>query len=320
MLITGADGFIGQHLLAALEARAIEFRGVVRGSRLTAASRLYAIGDIGPATDWRNALEGIDVVVHLAGKAHVLRKMSEALREEFRLVNAEGTATLVRACAEHGVRRFVYLSSAGVLGGSTSLASFTNSSEPYPQNVYAMSKFAGETAVRRFADRLEVVIVRPPLVYGPKVKANFLRLLRLVDRGIPLPLGSVRNGRSLISVWNLCDFLIHVLDNPVAPGRAWLVSDGYDVSTPQLLLTIGAAMGKRTALLPVPVRILKVLATVVRRRAVFTQLCGSLVLDIEDTRRQLGWSPPVFFGDGIRRTVEWYVGDGRAARWLPASN
>jgi UDP-glucose 4-epimerase len=319
-LITGADGFIGQHLLAALAERAIEFRGVVRGSRLGAVSSLYAIGDIGPATDWRNALEGIDVVVHLAGKAHVLRKASKALCEEFRLVNAEGTATLVRACAEHAVRRFVYLSSAGVLGGSTPLAPFTNASEPHPQNIYAMSKFAGETAVRRLADRLEVVIVRPPLVYGPKVKANFLRLLRLVDRGIPLPLGSVRNGRSLVSVWNLCDLLVNVLDNPVAPGRTWLVSDGYDVSTPQLLRALGAAMGKHTPLLPMPLGVLKLLATVVRRRAVFTQLCGSLLLDTEDTQRQLAWSPPVSFGDGIRRTVDWYVAEGRAARRVSASN
>jgi UDP-glucose 4-epimerase len=319
-LITGADGFIGQHLQTALAARRIEFTGAVRRLGPAATKRLRAVGDIGPTTDWGEALDGVDVVVHLAGKAHVLRKTSAALRDEFIRVNAEGTKTLVRACAEHGVRRFVYLSSAGVLGGSTPAAPFTNASEPRPENVYATSKLAGETAVRQVADRLEIVIVRPPLVYGPKVKANFLRLLRLVDRGVPLPLGSVANGRSLVSVWNLCDLLIRALDSPAAAGRSWLVSDGHDVSTPQLLREIGSAMGKRTLLLPVPLGVLKTLATLVNRRSVFMQLCGSLLLDTADTRRNLDWSPPVSFADGIRRTVDWYVGEGRAARRLSASN
>jgi UDP-glucose 4-epimerase len=254
----------------------------------------------------------------LAGKAHVLRKASPALRDEFMLVNGMGTAALAQACAESGVRRFVYLSSVGVLGSSTAAAPFTNASAPDPRNIYAVSKLAGETAANSFGDRLEVVIVRPPLVYGPRVKANFLRLLRLVDGGVPLPLGAVRNGRSLVSIWNLCDLLIHVLENPAAPGRAWVVSDGHDVSTPELLRAIGAAMGKTPILLPLPVGVLEVLATIVRRHAMFTQLCGSLLLDIEDTRRELGWSPPVSFADGIRRTVDWYVGGDRRARSSPS--
>jgi nucleoside-diphosphate-sugar epimerase len=314
VLITGADGFVGQHLQDALTTRGIEFRAAVRRAEYPLPARVSAIGDIGPATDWRAALDGIDVVVHLAGKAHVLRKASPALRDEFMLVNGLGTASLAHACAEAGVRRFVYLSSVGVLGSSTPTKPFTNASEPNPRNIYARSKLAGEASATSFADRLEVVIVRPPLVYGPRVKANFLRLLQLVDRGIPLPLGALRNGRSLVSVWNLCDLLVHALDHPAAPGRAWLVSDGHDVSTPQLLREIGVAMGKRTSLLPVPVSILEVLATMVGQHAVFMQLCGSLLLDIDETRECLGWSPPVTFAEGIRRTVEWYVGAGRRPR------
>jgi len=321
VLITGADGFIGEHLQAALADRGIEFKTAVRRRPPDAPPSVCAVGELGPNTDWREALDGVDVVVHLAGKAHVLRKASPALRDEFMLTNAVGTAELGRACVEFGVRRLVYLSSVGVLGGSTPAAvPFTNASAPNPGTVYGLSKLHGELALKELQDRLEVVIVRPPLVYGPKVKANFLRLLRLVDRGVPLPLGSVCNGRSLVSVWNLCDLLVRVLHSPAAPARAWLVSDGYDVSTPLLLREIGAAMGKRPLLLPLPPAVLELLASSVGQHAVFMQLCGSLLLDIEDTRRELDWTPRVSFRDGIRRTVDWYVSEGRRARRTPAGN
>ena len=320
VLITGADGFIGQHLRSALAAREIDFRAAVRRCEPHESTALQAVGDVGPATDWRSALDGIDVVVHLAGKAHVLRQMSPTLRGEFMHVNAEGTAALAHACAEAGVRRLVYLSSAGVLGNSTPVTRFTSASKPNPRNIYAASKLAGEDAATSFANRLEVVIVRPPLVYGPRVKANFLRLLRLIDLGVPLPLGAVRNGRSLVNVWNLCDLLIKALDSPTAASGLWLVSDGHDVSTPDLFRAIGAAMHKRTCLLPVPVVMLEAAAKLAGCRAVFRQLCGSFLLDIEDTRRQLEWSPPVSFAEGIRRTVDWYVKEGRFARGVSTSN
>ncbi len=321
VLITGADGFIGQHVQAALAERGIEFKTAVRRLRPGAPPSACAVGELGPNTDWREALDGVDVVVHLAGKAHVLRKASPALRDEFMLTNAVGTAELGRACVEFGVRRLVYLSSVGVLGGSTPAAvPFTNVSPANPGTVYGLSKLHGELAVKELEDRLEVVIVRPPLVDGPRVKANFLRLLRLVDRGVPLPLGSVRNGRSLVSIWNLCDLIVRVLDHPAAPGRAWLVSDGYDISTPLLLREIGAAMGKRPLLLPFPLAVLEMLVSAVGRHAVFMQLCGSLLLDIDETRRELDWAPSVSFRDGIRRTVAWYIDEGRRARRTPAGN
>jgi nucleoside-diphosphate-sugar epimerase len=227
-------------------------------------------------------------------------------------VNGHGTAALARACTEAGVRRLVYVSSVGVLGSATTAGNaFKNSSPPNPSTVYAASKLAGESAALSFADRLEVVIVRPPLVYGPRVKANFLRLLRLVDNGVPLPFRAVHNNRSLVNVWNLCDLLIRALESPCAPGRVWLVSDGHDVSTPELLRHIADAMAKRTLLFPVPVAMLEAVSRMVRRHSVFMQLCGSLQLDIDETRRDLEWSPPISFAYGIWRTVDWYVAEGR---------
>lgn len=319
VLITGADGFVGEHLQHALAARAFELTAAVRRRKPGAPERFCAVGDVGPATDWRAALSGIDAVVHLAGKAHVIRKPSPELREEFMRVNAHGTARLAEACVEAGVRRFVYVSSVMVLGSSTTPAPFTNASTPNAGTAYAESKLAGEAAAASFAERLEVVTVRPPLVYGPGVKANFLRLLRSVDRGIPLPLGAVRNRRSFVNVWNLCDMLIHVLTHPSAPGRAWLVSDGCDVSSAGLVREMGAALGRRTLLPPVPVGILDALCRAVGRRSVFTQLCGSLQLDIAETCRELDWSPPVSFADGIRRTVDWYVDEKQRGRRVRAA-
>ena len=319
VLVTGADGFIGEHLQQALAARALEFTAAVRRREPGAPERFCAVGDIGPATSWRAALRGIDAVVHLAGKAHVIRKPSPELRAEFMRVNAHGTAKLAQACVEAGVRRFVYVSSVMVLGSSTTVTPFTNASAPHPGTAYAESKLAGEAALNSFADHLEVVVVRPPLVYGPRVKANFLRLLRWVDRGVPLPIGAVRNRRSFVSVWNLCDMLVHVLVNPVAAGGTWLVSDGCDVSTAELVREMGAALGRRTLLPRVPVGVLEVLARAVRRHAVFMQLCGSLQLDVTATRRELEWSPPVSFAEGIRRTVDWYVDERRRVRRVSAA-
>jgi nucleoside-diphosphate-sugar epimerase len=270
------------------------------------------VGDIGPTTDWTAALRGAATVIHLAGRAHVLRERALDPRAEFMRVNAEGTAALVTAAVKAGVTRVIYVSSIGVLGDATSAGAFTMASTPRPHNAYAESKLAGEVIARSSAgNALEVVVVRPPLVYGPGVRANFLRLLRLVRLGLPLPFGSIENRRSMVSVWNLCDLLVRLLSHPHASRGEWLVTDGEDLSTPELIRRIGRAMQRRVLLLPVPPPLLATLGQCVGRRAEIRQLCGSLAVDATETRRLLDWTPPVAVDEGLARTVAWFVTNER---------
>jgi nucleoside-diphosphate-sugar epimerase len=311
--VTGANGFIGQHLQRVLAARGFDCRGAVRSG--TAGVSTCVIGDIGPSTDWTAALDGIDTVVHLAARAHILRETSADPDAEFMRVNAEGTAALVTAAAAAGVRCFVYMSSAGVLGSNSGDTRFTAVSESRPHNAYARSKLAGELAARSAAGaELQLIVLRVPLVYGPGVRANFLRLLRWVDREWPLPLGAVHNRRSFLSVWNLCDLVVTLLLSPAATTGTWLVSDGEDLSTPELMRRIGAAMGRRVRLIPVPVGLLQVCGRLTGRQALVTQLCGSLTLDIALTRERFTWSPPVSVDEALTRTVDWFLAEGRTSR------
>jgi len=325
VLVTGANGFIGRHLRRTLSARGFDHRGAVRALRAATAATAATVGDDGDvgdggddphtcvvgdlqsSTDWSSALEGVDVVVHLAARAHVMAETAVNPEAEFMRVNAAGTAALVAAAVAAGVRRFVYVSSIGVLGSHSADTPFNAASMPRPHNAYTRSKLAGELAARAAAARLEVVILRLPLVYGPGVRANFLRLLRWIDQGRPLPLGAVHNRRSLLNVWNLCDLIVNVVLNPAAPGGTWLVSDGEDVSTPELIRLIGAAMGRRVRLLAVPVVWLQWMGRLAGRQALITQLCGTLSLDIARTRDQLRWAPPVSVEEALARTVSWYL-------------
>jgi nucleoside-diphosphate-sugar epimerase len=311
VLLTGADGFVGRHMQRALSDRGMHYRVAVRQLGDPPDPRRFEVGDIGPRTDWRAALDGIDVVVHLAGRAHILRETAADPRAEFMRVNAEGTAALATSALAAGVRRLVYVSSIGVHGNTSGSTAFTVTSPLQPHNAYAESKLAGEIAARSVAGkRLEVVVLRLPLVYGPGVRANFLRLLQWVDRGWPLPLAAIENRRSLVNVWNLCDLLANILKNPVASGHTWMVSDGEDLSTPDLMRRIGSAMGRRVRLLAVPERMLWLCGALTGRQREIAQLCGSLAVDIEHTRIELGWHPPVTVDEAIARTVEWYVTQG----------
>jgi UDP-glucose 4-epimerase len=227
-------------------------------------------------------------------------------------INAAATQQLASSAASAGVRRIVYVSSIGVLGNSTDTLPFDADSVVRPHNAYAESKLAGELAAQAFSSSsLSVVIARLPLVYGSGVKANFLRLLRWVDRGWPIPLGAVNNRRSLLSVWNLCDLLVNVLDNPNATAKPWLVADGEDLSTADLIRRIGRAMRRRVWLPEVPKHALTFLGSITGKTAQLEQLCGSLVLDTKSTRDLLQWSPPFSLDESLERTVRWYMQDAR---------
>jgi nucleoside-diphosphate-sugar epimerase len=316
VLVTGATGVVGRALCPILTGSGHTVRAALR-REIQVATRTteYAVvGEIGAQTDWDRALDGVDAVIHLAAQTHLLHH-STAQAEACLETNARGTLRLATAAARAGIRRFVYLSTIKVNGGEREGHAYSPWDPPDPQDAYAAAKWAGEVYLSQCAasSHLEPVIVRSPLIYGPGVRANFLRLMRWVDRERPLPFGAVANCRSLVAVWNLCDLLVKVLCSPVASGRTWMVSDGQNLSTPELIRYLGAAMGRRVRLPKMPVSLLSLFAVLLGRRSEMARLCGSLVLDIGATREELGWSPPLSVDEAIRRTVAWYLGEGRSS-------
>lgn len=266
------------------------------------------IGDLGPDLDWREALTGVDSVVHLAARAHILGDPA-ANSVLYRVANALGTLNLSQQSAAAGVGQFVFLSSVKVNGEVTASRAFTAHDEPRPRDAYGLSKWEAERFVTEVGARtgMGVGIIRPPLVYGPGVKANFLKLMRWVDREKILPLGAVNNKRSFVSVWNLCDLILRLLAGPAALTGVWMVSDGQDVSTPELIKQIAKAMERRARMPALPVSVLQFLGYLSGHRPQVDRLCGSLVVDITDTRTELGWSPPVSLAEGLERTARWYL-------------
>jgi nucleoside-diphosphate-sugar epimerase len=314
VLVTGATGFVGLTLCDFLARSGYIVRAALRKDRLvpTCISEKVVVGDIAATTDWGEALHQVDSVLHIAARAHVLRNAS-ADSNLYAETNAFGTERLAISSAIAGIRRFGYLSSVKVNGEKTTEHAYSADDEPRPMDAYGASKWLGEKSVMEIADRtrMDTVIVRSPLVYGPGVRANFLRLLRWVDRGWPLPLGAINNRRSCVSIWNLCDLLVHVLKHPHAPGRTWMVSDGEDVSTPELIQRLGNVMGRRVRLVPVPVRGLRLVGGLIGQSAEIARLCNSLVVNIAPTCRELQWSPPIKMDEALARTVNWYLAQSR---------
>lgn len=314
VLVTGATGFIGRIFCDTLFRSGYVVRAALRNDRAVPSyvSETVVIGDIGATTEWKAALSGVDSVVHLAARVHVLHDShySSSLYVE---TNARGTHRLANAAADAGVSRFVYLSSVKVNGEETADRAHASSDNPCPQDDYGASKLLAEKSLMEVVARtgMQVAIVRPPIVYGAGVRANFLRLMQWVDRQWPIPLGAVQNRRSLVSVWNLCDLLVNLLQNPVAPGRIWMVSDGEDLSTSDLVRRIGHAMGRRVRLLPVPISILRLCGGLIGRKREIARLCDSLRVDMAPTRLELRWSPPMTVDEALIRTVAWYVTEGR---------
>jgi nucleoside-diphosphate-sugar epimerase len=265
------------------------------------------VGELTPETDWRRALEGVQCVVHLAARTHVLSETARDPLAEYRRVNVEGTLRLAEQAAQAGVRRLVFMSSVKVNGESTQRP-FTERDDPRPEDGYGFSKRDAERALGRVSGTtgMEVVILRPPLVYGPGVKGNFLRLLDVVARRVPLPLASIRNRRSLIYVGNLVDAVLAAIASPRAAGGTYLLSDGEDVSTPELVREMARALGVAPRLLPCPSSWLKLAGAVTGRRAAVARLTGSLQVDSTAAHRDLEWRPRYTLAQGLAATARWY--------------
>jgi nucleoside-diphosphate-sugar epimerase len=315
ILVTGATGFVGRSVCTALTREGFIVRAALHVERPLPehVAEGVLVGDIAESTDWSRALDGIDAVVHLAAKAHVM--VASSASGEYNVTNALGTKGLIRSAVKAGVRRFIYLSSVKVNGEGLANRPYTPLDTPNPRDSYARSKWLGEQHVMEVeaGSSPDRVIVRTPLVYGPGVRANFLRLLRWVEAGWPIPLGAIHNSRSMTAVGNLAHLLTHIVNHCSAAGKIWLASDGLDLSTPELIARIGAAMGRRVRLVPVPVPLLRLGGVLFGRRDEIARLCNSLTVDISETRKQLAWSPPMSVDEGIHRTVRWYMAEGRSS-------
>ena len=309
ILVTGATGFLGGAVLRRLCVDGFSATAALRNEAVDLPSSAVRcmINGVDSDTDWSSALRGQEVVVHCAARVHVMHDTADDPLNAFRAVNVDGTLNLARQAVVAGVNRFVLVSSIGVNGAQTAPGKpFSEVNQPKPHNAYALSKWEAEQGLFRIADetRLEVVIIRPPLVYGCNAPGNFGALMRAVQCGWPLPLGVVHNQRSLVALDNLVDFIVTCISQPQAANQTFLVSDGHDLSTTELVRGMARAAGVSARLLPVPVWALQAVATLLGKADAVQRLCGNLQVDISKARDLLGWVPPVSVEEGLRRAVE----------------
>jgi nucleoside-diphosphate-sugar epimerase/GT2 family glycosyltransferase len=315
VLVTGANGFIGKAVWAELPRRGYKTRGVVRHGlqvNVPDGAECFSIDEIDAHTDWSHALHEVHSIVHLAARVHLMRETATDPLAEFRRANVALTLNLARQAAAAGVKRFVFVSSIKVNGEVTPVGQpFTAEDVPNPTDPYGISKHEAEQALLRLATEtgLEVVIIRPVLVYGRGVKANFYSMMRWLLKGVPMPLGSLPNRRSFVALQNLVDLIATCIQHPAAVNQIFLVSDGEDLSISGLLRRTGAALGKSARLIPVPVVVLRAGARLVGQEAVMQRLCDSLQVDITKTRRMLNWSPPMNVDDALKETAQYFRQD-----------
>jgi nucleoside-diphosphate-sugar epimerase len=318
ILVTGANGFIGRHVCEQVHVRGHPLRRAVRVTPTGADGSWVAVGDVNHATDWATALDGQDAIIHLAARAHVLREESADPLELFREVNTHGALRLAEQATSAGVRRLVFVSSIGVHGDRTAPGhSITERDAPQPHSPYAVAKWEAEQELTALAARtgLEVVIVRPPLVYGPGAPGNFAALARLVARGLPLPLGNTGNERSLVGVRNLSQVLVLCAEHPAAAGQTFVISD-VQVSTTNLIRRLAAAFGRPVRLFPVPQSVFRVALQVLNRERLYYQVFGSLLIDSNLIRTRLGWEPVHDVDDELRRVAAWASSNTTTSRQI----
>lgn len=312
VLVTGATGFVGRHLCTWLLAEGWKVRGPLlvseQPSALIAGVEPVVVEPLGTQTPWNHALTGIDTIIHLAARVHIMDDPSADPLKEFRAVNTEGTRRLAEEAVAAGVKRLVFISSIKV-NGEESATPYTEDTPAQPMDPYGISKWEAEQVLRRIEAEagLQVVVIRPTLVYGPGVKGNFINMMKAVRRGIPLPLASVRNKRSLIYVGNLVAALAICAEHPDAAGKTYLVSDGEDVSTPELIRRTASALDLPARLVPFPLSLMRLGGRFAGRSDSLNRLTGSLTVDSSKIRHELSWNPPFSMEKGLRETAKWFL-------------
>lgn len=313
LLVTGATGFIGRALIKKiLTMPEYHVSTAVRriSSDFVSEIKQHNIGEISKNTDWVTALEKIDCVIHTAARVHIMADSAKDPLEEFRRVNTMGALNLARQAAESGVKRFVYLSSIKVNGEiSPAGKPFTENDNFIPKDPYALSKYEAEVGLFQLANetQMEVVIIRPPLVYGPGVKANFLKMIKWLSKKVPLPFGAIRNKRSLVALDNLVDLILICVKHPNAANQVFLVSDGDDLSTTELFKRVAKALGEKVRLVAVNQRLLEMSLRLLAKNNLALRLCGTLQVDISKAKKLLNWKPPVSVDEGLRKTAQHFL-------------
>ena len=316
ILITGTTGFVGAALCKQLRQENHMLTGATRTADLGAGPErvpLYHIPVIGPDTDWSQVVSGAEIVVHLAARVHVMKDRSADPLAEFRRVNTAGTKRLAEQAAAAGVKRFIFLSTTKIAGELSPLSGFSENDPARPEDPYGLSKWEAEQALAEISKTtdMEVVILRPPLVYGPGVKGNFLTLFKAIDKGTLLPLGAIQNQRSLIFVGNLADAIVAAATHPSAANQTFLVSDAGTVSTPSLIANIATSLNKKPRLINMPLSLLKLAGTLTGKSGAIQRLIGSLAVDTSKIRALLNWQPPHTMAEGLEITAEWWHSDGK---------
>lgn len=307
ILVTGSSGFVGQRLTTTLLHAGYGVRGVARSSPLNVVGARYEfapIGDFSEVSNWQTLLAGVSTIVHTIARVHIMGDKAMSPLDEFRKLNVQATLNLASQAAAEGVKRFIFISSIKVNGESTQDDKpFLETDDTVPTDPYGLSKFEAEQGLLAIAQQtnMEVVIIRPPLIYGPGVKANFASMMKWVKRGIPLPLGAVDNKRSLIALENLVDFITRCIEHPKAANEIFLISDGLAISTTELMHKVAKAFGNKAVLIPIPVSLMKFSASMIGKQAVADRLFGSLEVDSTKARNLLGWQPIITMDEQLKK-------------------